>query len=145
MYIFACSQYYIDDQFLGGCFSQMTTYFRQLLLLDDCFLDGYFLDGYFLHGCVLQITASQMTTSQMATFLMVSCCRLLLLMFQKFLVTDQFYNKIAVQIKIPLQMNFFEYFKKSREVEFKTRSWFKLKLHFKWNFMNIKKVAESWL
>ena len=39
-------------------------------------------------------------------------------MFKKFLVTDQFYNEIVVQVKIPIQMDFYECLKKLRKNSF---------------------------
>ena len=48
-----------------------------------------------------------------------STCYLAMLsgnMFKKFLVADQFRNKIAVQIKIPIQMDFHHYLKKPRKI-----------------------------
>ena len=61
-------------------------------------------------------------------------------MFKKVLVVDQFYNKIVVRVKIPIQMefkipiqmDFFEYLKKLRKIGSVMRPRFRLKFQFKW-------------
>ena len=58
------------------------------------------------------------------------------LMVKKFLVADQFRNKIAVQIKIPIQMEFYDYLRKPQKIISVMRSRFRSKFQFKWTFMN---------
>ena len=52
-------------------------------------------------------------------------------MFKKYLVEDKFYNETAVQVKIPIQVDFYEYFKKSLKIGSLIRLQFRLKFRFK--------------